>query len=81
MCPGFLLFYKHQVFKQPHYNATSHNMFLMKYFENMSLEILHWVVFLGGTWVFMNGSNTKMWSDGTSQSARKRRTAISGDDR
>jgi hypothetical protein len=39
----------------------------------MNLEIPHQVVFLDETWVYANGSELKMWSDGTSQSVNKRR--------
>jgi hypothetical protein len=35
------------------------------------------VVFLDETWVYANCSELKMWSDGTSQSVKKRRPATS----
>jgi hypothetical protein len=38
----------------------------------MNLEVPHQVVFLDETWVNANGSESKIWSDGTSQSAKKR---------
>jgi hypothetical protein len=43
----------------------------------MNLEVPHQVVFLDGTWVYANGSELKMWSDGTSQSVKKRRPTTS----
>jgi hypothetical protein len=45
----------------------------MSYFENMNLDVPHQVVFLVETWVYTNGSELKMWIDGTSQSFMKRR--------
>jgi hypothetical protein len=39
----------------------------------MNLEVPHQVVFLDEAWVYANGSELKMWSDGTSQSVKKRR--------
>jgi hypothetical protein len=44
-------------------------MFLRNYSENINLEIPDQVVILDETQVFANGSNIKIWSDGTSQSA------------
>jgi hypothetical protein len=67
----FYLFSRQQLFEQPH-TATSHISFLRSYFENMNLEVPHQVVFLDKTRVYMNGSESKIWSDGTSQSVKKR---------
>jgi hypothetical protein len=38
----------------------------------MNLQAPHKVVFLDETWVNANGTESKMWSDGTSQSVKKR---------
>jgi hypothetical protein len=45
---------------------------LRSYFADINLEVPHQVVFLDETWVYANGSESKMWSDGTSQSVKKR---------
>jgi hypothetical protein len=37
----------------------------------MNLEVPHQVVFLHKTWVYSNGSESKIWSDGTRQSVKK----------
>jgi hypothetical protein len=52
--------------------AASRISFLRSYFENMNLEVPHQMVFLDETWVYANGSELKMWSDGTSQSDSKK---------
>jgi hypothetical protein len=38
----------------------------------MNLQAPHQVMFLDETWVNANDSESKMWSDGTSQSIKKR---------
>jgi hypothetical protein len=43
----------------------------------MNLEIPHQVVFLDETWVYANGSESKIWSNGTSWAAKKRRPTTS----
>jgi hypothetical protein len=48
-------------------------MVLTNYFEHLNLESLDQVVFLDETWVFTKGTDSKMWSNSTSQAARKRR--------
>jgi hypothetical protein len=72
----FQLFYSQQLFEQPHI-AASHISFLRSYFENINLEDPHQVVFMDETWVHMNGSESNMWSDDTSQSVKKRRPTTS----
>jgi hypothetical protein len=67
----FYLFSRQQLFEQPHI-AASCISFLRSYFENMNLEVPHQLVFLDETWVYANGSESKIWSDGTSQSVKKR---------
>jgi hypothetical protein len=51
--------------------------FLRSYFENMNLEVPHQAVFMGETWENGNGSESKMWSDGTSRSVKNRRPTTS----
>jgi hypothetical protein len=51
----FLIIYRQQLFEQPH-TAADCIMFLMKYLENLNLEILHWVVILNKTFVPANSS-------------------------
>jgi hypothetical protein len=43
----------------------------------MNSEVPHQVVFLGETCAYADGSELKMWSDGTSQSVKKRRPTTS----
>jgi hypothetical protein len=67
----FYLFSRQQLFEQPHI-SPNHISFLRTYFENMNLEVPHQVVFLDETWVYANGSESKIWRDGSSQSVKKR---------
>jgi hypothetical protein len=43
----------------------------------MNLEVSHQVVVMVETWENANDSESKMWSDGTSQSVKKRRPTTS----
>jgi hypothetical protein len=43
----------------------------------VDLEVPHQVVFLHENWVYVNGSESKIWSDGTSQSVKKGRPTTS----
>jgi hypothetical protein len=67
----FYLFSRQQLFEQPHI-AANHISFLRTYFENMNSEVPHKVVLLDETWVYANGSESKIWSNETSQSVKKR---------
>jgi hypothetical protein len=68
----FYLFYRQQLFEQPHI-AASHISFLRSYFENINLEVPHQVVFMDETRVYANGNESKIWNDVTSQSIKKTR--------
>jgi hypothetical protein len=45
----------------------------MSYFENINFEVPYQVVFPDETWMYANGSKSKLWSDGTSQSVKTKR--------
>jgi hypothetical protein len=50
---------------------------LKSYFENIDLEVPHQIVFLDEIWMYADGSESKLWSDGTGYSVMKRKQTTS----